>query len=129
MKQHDALDDFPLPLADLSNLLPATLPLRPLPLIARTDELTTPLIYGTTHRSAFRRQTVKDKVQSSCFAGPDPVMHVEHPPHMLERVDGSVLPSGDGMVGERLMDKVVKRKFRPVVELPGKGQRRTLIPI
>jgi hypothetical protein len=123
MKQHDSADDLPVPLADLSVALPPEpLPSQPLPEVARTDELTTPLIQGATARSVFRRQLIKDKIQKACLAGPDPVMHVEHPPHMLEQVESSVVPDEiveDGLVEEpqsRSLGR--KRKWELVIELP-----------
>lgn len=89
------MGDLPVPLADLSPLPPPPLPDQPLPTEARTDVLTTPPVPGTAPRSAFRQQLVAAKVVENCFAGDDPIMHVEHPPHMLEAVGEEETASED----------------------------------
>jgi hypothetical protein len=95
MRVHDTDSDHPVPLANLSHI--ESRPLSDdqnqdqdlnLPEEARTDILTTPRVPGLLPRSLVRRQFVVDKVASECFAGDDPVFHVEHPPHMLEAAAG-----------------------------------------
>ncbi|ORX34418.1 hypothetical protein BD324DRAFT_149350 [Kockovaella imperatae] len=125
------------PLADLSK--PA--PLKPsspidhiLPEIAYTDQLTTSPVLGTVYPTMFRREWARAKVAANCFAGENPVMHVEHPPHMLERIDvdsdsepesdesDALLDAGAVRV-ERLADRGWSRQTRRficVVELPTK---------
>jgi hypothetical protein len=122
MKQHDSHYDSPLPLADLSNLLaPGSLPLQPLPETARTDELTTPAISGSLYRSTFRQQLVRDRVQKCCFAGPEPVLHVEHPPHMLEKVKDTEPEVEKEIVPEFGARR--KRRLEVVVEIPIRRKR------
>ena len=93
MKQHDSPSDLPRPFADLSvHLPPRSSTDQPIPAFARTDELTTHVVLGTIPRSTFRQEYIKHKVQIGCFAGEDPVIHVEHPPHILEPLEGSTAP-------------------------------------
>lgn len=131
MKQHDEEADHPRSLADLTTHLPPPFPIptdQPLPEIARTDELTTPVVQGSIARAVYRQEWVRNKVQMGCFAGDDPIIHVEHPPHMLEKMDeetASVPGSGSDGEGvavkkqERLLDQVLRRPRRElVVEVP-----------
>jgi hypothetical protein len=130
-KQHD--DPYlPRPLADLSQHLPPSIPIpsQPIPEIAHTDELTTLTVLGTSHRSTFHQEKARHKVQTGCFAGEDPVIHVEHPPHILEVLEHSAsvptsadIPlSTELIIGkeERLLYKVLgrKRRLEVFVELP-----------
>lgn len=82
MKQHES--DDPRPLADLSERIEPPKPVQALPEIARTDELTTPRIPGSIYTSQYRRDWAIARVADNCFGGDDPIMHVEHAPHMLE---------------------------------------------
>ncbi|WWD22086.1 hypothetical protein CI109_106575 [Kwoniella shandongensis] len=87
LKTHDEPTDIPRPLADLSTNLPPPPAPPPLPEIVRTDELTTPLVIGSSYRSLAQIERLRYKIRTHCFAGDDPVIHVEHPPHMLEKVE------------------------------------------
>ncbi|WVQ69017.1 uncharacterized protein L199_007229 [Kwoniella botswanensis] len=118
MKQHDSPSDRPVPLANVSIPLPPTSPpANSLPEMARADELTTQRVLGSAHRSAFYNARVKEKVASHCFAGPDPVIHVEHPPHMLEIVDDE-----DDVIDSTGKEK--RRRVEVVVEIPLSKRRR-----
>ncbi|WVW78679.1 hypothetical protein I302_100639 [Kwoniella bestiolae CBS 10118] len=118
-KQHDSPSDDPLPLADLSvPLHPSSPPAQPLPETARTDELTTSLVLGSAHKSLFYNTKVKEKVASHCFAGPDPIIHVEHPPHMLEIVDDE-----DDVIDSTGKTKR-KGRLEVVVEIPLSKRRK-----
>ncbi len=137
MKQHDDPSDRPRPLADLSIHLPPPLPIpsQTIPKTARTDELTTHLVTGSTARFAHRREHVRHKVAIGCLAGDDPIIHVEHPPHILEPLEeNSSVPVSnpttvDGFVERekegRLLDKVLgrKRRLEVVIELPVRRTR------
>lgn len=131
MKQHDDPEDTPRPLADLSQHLPPPFPVpsQALPEKASTDLLTTHTVTGSTHRSILRQEYARNKVLSGCFAGEDPVIHVEHPPHILEPLERSPSVSVPASTaGEevsqprepRLLDQVLgrKRRLEVVVELP-----------
>ncbi|ORY20712.1 hypothetical protein BCR39DRAFT_554918 [Naematelia encephala] len=112
MKQHD--EDQPLPDSSLHTHLPPPFPIpldQPLPEAARTDLLACPIILGTAYSSAYRREWVRHKVQTHCLAGDDPVVHVEHPPHMLEHISVSSESVPD-------TDPVHERVRTVVVELP-----------
>ncbi|KAK6903966.1 hypothetical protein I203_107477 [Kwoniella mangroviensis CBS 8507] len=118
MKQHDSPSDHPVALANISiPLPPPSSPTEQLPEIARADELTTQRVLGSAHRSAFYSARVKEKVDSHCFAGPDPVIHVEHPPHMLEIVDDE-----DDVIDSTGKEK--KRRVQVVVEIPMSKRRK-----
>lgn len=88
MKNHDAPSDKPRPLADLT---PASNDIKnappTLPASAPTEALTTPAVHGSIYSTTFRNDWVKQKVQSKCFGGENPILHVEHPPHMLQVID------------------------------------------
>ncbi|WWD07910.1 hypothetical protein V865_006017 [Kwoniella europaea PYCC6329] len=118
MKQHDSPSDHPVPLANISiPLPPPSPPTELLPEIARANELTTQRALGSAHRSAFYNNKVKEKVASHCFAGPDPVIHVVHPPHMLEIVDDE-----DDVIDSTGKEK--KRRVQVVVEIPLSKRRK-----
>ncbi|WWD00342.1 hypothetical protein V866_007254 [Kwoniella sp. B9012] len=118
MKQHDSPSDHPVPLANIPiPLPPPSPPTELLPEIARADELTTQRVLGSAHRSAFYNNKVKEKVASHCFAGPDPIIHVEHPPHMLEIVDDE-----DDVIDSTGKEK--KRRVQVVVEIPLSKRRK-----
>ncbi|KAK8846774.1 hypothetical protein IAR55_005862 [Kwoniella newhampshirensis] len=152
MKTHDEPTDIARPLADLSaNLAPPPSP-PPLPEVIRTDELTTPLVIGSSYRLPAQVERLRYKILTHCFAGDDPVIHVEHPPHMLEKVgtetplsvladieddvdendlmgpEGGEKPRGNGERGPRLLDQVLGRK-RKDISSGGrrKGQRWELV--
>ena len=138
MKQHDDDPSHPIPMANLSEHLPPPYPVpldQPLPEIARTDELILPVVPGSSYVTQFRRDWARDRVANNCFAGPDPVMHVEHPPHILEKVEETPEPGeisddeeetedeeifdADEVVAQRLLDRAsgVVRRITPVVLL------------
>ncbi|WRT64994.1 uncharacterized protein IL334_001935 [Kwoniella shivajii] len=124
MKTHDLPTDQPVPLAFLDSRLPLPKPQKTLPETARTDELTPPVL-GTTYKSTYNALRIKDRVAAQCFAGPDPVIHVQHPPHMLQTIDETSLDDNDddnlllpGRNGK-------KRRLHLVVEIPA-GRRRKL---
>ena len=101
----------------------------------QSDELTTLTILGSAP-SPSRQEYVRHKVQVGCFAGDDPIIHVEHPPHILQPLaqtaSAPVSAAASvywGMFGdkkrekekeERLNDKVLgrKKKLEAFVELP-----------
>ncbi|OCF39944.1 hypothetical protein I317_06256 [Kwoniella heveanensis CBS 569] len=136
-KMHDLPSDRPVPLADLTvRLSPSESdPLPPLPETARTDELTISIVLGSSHRSAYHIERIRQKVATHCFAGPNPIIHVEHPPHMLERIDDSdesLLDSDEEDETEEeeeeelLVDRTGWRKgrrYEVVVEIPSRGRR------
>ena len=134
MKHHDSPSDQPVPLADLSAQIPPPPfpnPPQQLPESARTDILTTPLVGGSIYNSLTRREWCKLKVLNGCYAPDEPVLHIEHPPHILQPLGeggddgseaGSVYTSleGGAVTEERLLDESIgrpKRRLIPVVEL------------
>ena len=72
MKTHDGPEDVARPLADLSQQIPPNDDCPPLPVIARADELMTPWVLGSTYRTAFRREWIRDKVTRNSMAGENP---------------------------------------------------------
>ena len=130
IKQHDDPSDQPLPLADLSVRLPPWIPIpsQAIPEIAHTDELITHAVIGTSSRLAYRQEWIRNKVQSGCFAGEDPVIHVEHAPHILEPLVQSASVAALAAMEidevqereERLVDNMLgrKRRLEVVIELP-----------
>ncbi|EIW68743.1 hypothetical protein TREMEDRAFT_63204 [Tremella mesenterica DSM 1558] len=98
--------------------------LPPLPEYVRAEQLTTPIVPGTTYRSAHRIEWVRVKVFKGSMAGPDPIIHFEHPPHMLSAPEEDDTPPPEGEDGKdvlsedpRAVDKVLgkKRKWEVVV--------------
>jgi hypothetical protein len=128
-KTHDEPYDAPRPLADLTQHLEPYHDLsdQPLPTAARSDEMMTPLVPGSAYRSSFRAEWVRQKVRDNSFAGENPIIHVEHPPHILEPlVEASEpIPISTSMEREefaeeeRLLHRVLgKRRMMPFVEIP-----------
>jgi len=134
VKHHDSPSDLPVPLADLSAQIPPPPfpdPPQHLPESARTDILTTPLTGGSIYNSVTRREWCKLKVLNGCYAPDEPVLHIEHPPHILQPLGeggddeseaGSVYTNleGGAVTEERLLDHSIgrpKRRLIPVVEL------------
>ena len=132
MKQHDDANEQLRPNTNLSTRHAPSRPIpnRPLPAIARTDELATLAVRGSVYMSGFRQEWAKLRVANSCFAGDDPIIHVEHPPHMLQVLDegsdvksvsdGDVLMDGDEMMEQRLLDRAEgkNRRWDVVVDVP-----------
>jgi len=90
VKHHDSPDDQPVPLADLSaHIPPRPFPDPPqhLPEFARTDILTTPQVFGSVFRTLPRQEWCRLKVQIGSYAPDEPVLHIEHPPHILQPLD------------------------------------------
>ena len=136
VRHHDSPDDRPVPFADLSEYIPPPpLPNPPqeLPESARTDILTTPLVDGSTFKSFSRQEWCKLKVLNGSYAPDEPVLHIEHPPHILRPLGEN--DAGDDeseaetvftdLVGgvvteERLLDESLgrpKRRLIPVVDV------------
>ncbi|WVR04457.1 hypothetical protein IAU60_001460 [Kwoniella sp. DSM 27419] len=128
MKAHDSPTDRPCPLATVLIAAPRTKgPLRALPEMARTDELTTSRVLGSQHRTPFHIERVKLKVAAYCFAGDNPVIHVQHPPHMLQVIDSTLsdseVDSDDDLLDSRVGWQKGKR-YEPVVLIPAKRSRK-----
>jgi hypothetical protein len=141
VKHHDSPEDQAVPLADLSAQLPPPPfpdPPQHLPESARTDILTTPQVYGNIFRTLPRQEWCRLKVQNGSYAPDEPVLHIEHPPHILkplddERAGGELDADNDSDVGtvytvleggimteERLLDESLgrpKRRLFPVVDI------------
>jgi hypothetical protein len=134
IKHHDSPSDQPVPLADLSAQIPPPPfpdPPQHLPESARTDILTTPVVPGSIYSSSTRQEWCKLKVLNGCYAPDEPVLHIEHPPHILQPLGeggddvseaGSVFTNLDGgaVTEERLLDESLgrpKRRLVPVVDL------------
>ncbi|WWC67718.1 uncharacterized protein I206_101630 [Kwoniella pini CBS 10737] len=122
IKTHDSPSDKPANFADLSiHISPPSVPAYSIPETARTDELTTPRVAGSTHKSAFYAAKIKEKVASHCFAGADPVMHPQHPPHILQTIDDD----DDDVLAQQLTEKKSKRRrLEVVVEIPLSKRRK-----
>ena len=138
VKHHDSPEDQPVPLADLSaHIPPPPFPDPPqhLPESARTDILTTPQVFGSVFRTLPRQEWCRLKVQNGSYAPDEPVLHVEHPPHILQPLDdqagndsdvesdaGTVYTVLEGGITtqERLLDESLgrpKRRLVPVVDI------------
>jgi len=86
---------------------------------------------GSIYNSLTRREWCKLKVFNGCYAPDEPVLHIEHPPHILQPLGeggddesdaGSVYTNleGGAVTEERLLDDSIgrpKRRLIPVVEL------------
>lgn len=146
MKHHTEPCDKARPLADLTQRLPPpfSIPENPLPEAARSDELTTDKVPGTVYRSTYRQQWLRQRIQSNCIAGENPVLHVTHAPHMLEPLDHdeasvSAPPSHDTTMDERMVEdgvgllgrvlgrKTKKRRLEVVVEIPLRSRSKLAI--
>ena len=114
LRHHEGDPEGVAPLADLSErLTPPHPPLanRPLPETVTIDRLITQPISGTVYATVHRREWVRVKVANNCFAGENPVMHVEHPPHMLEKVDDTDF-EWDSDESDELLDAAAVRVER-----------------
>ena len=85
---------------------------------------------GSIYTSSTRQEWCKLKVLNGCYAPDEPVLHIEHPPHILqplgegddESESGSVFTNleGGAVTEERLLDESLgrpKRRLVPVVDL------------
>jgi hypothetical protein len=89
------------------------------------------VVPGSIYNSSTRQEWCKLKVLNGCYAPDEPVLHIEHPPHILQPLGeggddvseaGSVLTNLDGgaVTEERLLDESLgrpKRRLVPVVDL------------
>ncbi|WWC59236.1 uncharacterized protein I303_101786 [Kwoniella dejecticola CBS 10117] len=123
-KTHDSPSDKPAPLADLSvHLVPSPPPAEAIPETARTDELITPPVVGSVHKSAFYAAKIREKVASHCFAGEDPIIHPQHPPHILQTIeDDDVIAAAEADNDEPRPDR--KRRLEVIVEIPLSKRRK-----
>ena len=122
MKQHE--EDEPRPLADLSVRLAPPSPLeQPLPETARTDELTTPRVPGSRYGSEYRREWARLRVKNNCFGGDHPIIHVEHPPHMLQTQEEDGAESDDSEDEERLYAGVEMAETKLLDKAEGRRSR------
>lgn len=140
VKHHDSPEDQPVPLADLSTHIPPPPfpdPPQHLPESARTDILTTPQVFGSVFRTLPRQEWCRLKVQNGSYAPDEPVLHIEHPPHILQPLDDQAAAGDDSDVEseagtvytvleggittqERLLDESLgrpKRRLVPVVDI------------
>lgn len=95
--------------------------------------LTTSVISGSIFRSFYRAEWCRLKVKNGSYAPAEPVLHIEHPPHILGRIDNSededdisnaesvYTALGGGVVTEeRLLDASLgrpKRRLVPIVNI------------
>jgi hypothetical protein len=89
------------------------------------------VVPGSIYSSSTRQEWCKLKVLNGCYAPDEPVLHIEHPPHILQPLGeggddvseaGSVFTNLEGGVitEERLLDESLgrpKRRLVPVVDL------------
>jgi hypothetical protein len=89
------------------------------------------VVPGSIYSSSTRQEWCKLKVLNGCYAPDEPVLHIEHPPHILQPLGeggddvseaGSVFTNLDGgaVTEERLLDESLgrpKRRLVPVVDL------------
>jgi hypothetical protein len=88
------------------------------------------VVPGSIYSSSTRQEWCKLKVLNGCYAPDEPVLHIEHPPHILQPLGegndvseaGSVFTNleGGAVTEERLLDESLgrpKRRLVPVVDL------------
>jgi len=113
MKQHDEITDEPRARVDRP-WRPPLKELPPLPNVVRTDELVTLPVRPSIVRTAQRAEWVRNKVGKECFAGPDPEIHIIHPPHMLELLESGNASSASGTVTP--VDASVKEENKSIAK-------------